>query len=115
MAVIKKTLGAVITPFVKDDSVKLKNHFAYYGNTQLTDQYYIINNVYIADDGKLYRSGIHQLYICGDISEGDFISTSKLHGICQKVINRDLAFAVAKESYDSYTNGKVGLIHVVLL
>ena len=115
MVTVTRLVGTIDVPFEKIDNVKLKDHFAYYRNTKLTDDYYIINNVYIADNGELYRTGKHKLYIMGDISEGDFIATSKMHGIGIKETNKDLCFAVAKESYNSYENGKVGLIDVVLL
>lgn len=115
MTQITKTVGTIDIPFEVDRSNTLKDHRAYYGKTQLTDQYYIINNVYIADNGELYRSGKHKLYVYGDVREGDPIATSPLHGIGVAVVNRDLAFAIARESFDSYINGKVGLIDVVLI
>lgn len=107
-------ISLINLPFEEDKSVKIENGKIYYSETKLTDQYYI-KNCYVADNGKLYNSGRHKVYVYGDIDEGKFISTCSLLGVGKEVANKDLAFAMTLESRRMKDSGKVGLVNVVLL
>ena len=101
------------TPFELDDRVVLRNNYAYYGKTQLTDRSGL-QNVRIADDNVLYETGRHKLYVTGKVENGDYLTTCSLYGTAVKIINKDFAFARAVSSR-KFPNRKVELIDVVLL
>lgn len=101
------------TPFKMDAKVKLKPHFLYYGNTQLTDKK-CIKNVYVCqEDGTLTNTGRHTIYCMGPVEEGQYLSTCELYGTATTIINKDFAFAKAVSNKKS--KGKVGLVDVVFL
>ena len=93
------------TPFELDDRVVLRNNYAYYGKTQLTDRSGL-QNVRIADDNVLY--------VTGEVENGDYLTTCSLYGTAVKIVNKDFAFARAVSSR-KFPNRKVELIDVVLL
>lgn len=104
---------ADITPFTMDAKVKLRKHFLYYGNTQLTDKK-CIKNVYVCNEnGTLSNTGRHKIYCHGPVKEGDYLSTSEMYGTAVSIINKDFAFAIAVS--DKSGNGKVGLVDAVFL
>ena len=101
------------TPFELDDRVVLRNNYAYYGKTQLTDRSGL-QNVRIADGNILHKTGRHKLYVTGEVENGDYLTTCSLYGTAMKIINKDFAFARAVSSR-KFPNRKVELIDVVLL
>lgn len=101
------------TPFEMDHGVILRNGYAYYGKTQLTDKSGL-QNVRIAENNVLHETGRHKLYVTGNIENGDYLTTCSLYGTAMKIINKDFAFARAVSSR-KFPNRKVELIDVVLL
>lgn len=101
------------TPFELDSGVILKNNYAYYGKTQLTDRSGL-QNVRIVDGGVLHETGRHKLYVTGNVENGDYLTTCSLYGTAMKIVNKDFAFARAVSSR-KFPNRKVELIDVVLL
>ena len=101
------------TPFELDNEVILKNNYAYYGKTQLTDRSGL-QNVRIADGNILHKTGRHKLYVTGNVENGDYLTTCSLYGTAMKIINKDFASARAVSSR-KFPNRKVEIIDVVLL
>lgn len=89
----KKVGGIINTPFKDDVMAPLVPGLLYYGNSILTDDYYI-KNVYVWSDGEWSNSGEHFMYVCGEVEEGDYLTTSKIRGAATVTDIKELAFAV---------------------
>lgn len=64
----------------------------YYGNTQITDKYYI-RNVYVLSKRNFVNKGKHFIYVVGDVQVGDYLTTCPIRGAALVTKHKELAFA----------------------
>lgn len=101
------------TPFTINNSVRMREHCLYYGDSKLTDKS-AIKNVHVYENGEIYNTGRHTIYCLGEIKQGEYLTTCKMYGVATKIINKDFAFAQAISDKED-TKRRVGLVDVVFL
>lgn len=89
----KKVGGIIETPFQDSALAPLVPGLLYYSDSVLTDDYYI-KNVFVWGNGEWTCSGEHFMYVCGEVEEGDYLTTSKIRGAAIVTDKKELAFAV---------------------
>lgn len=102
--------GVDFTPFTEAPEAEFHNGFLYYGESKLTDNYYI-KHCYVYDN-ELSNAGRHRVFCIGQIKKGSYICTCPFYGVSMQGANEETSFAICLEDKSDY---EVGLIDVVFL
>ena len=111
------SFGITEKKFLVDTYVSGVSGLLYYGDSILTDDYYI-KNVHVWDGQKYVNKGEHSIFVLGDVNPGDYLTTTTIKGVAQVTMLPKVAFAQAvsgraPEPHKKYS--VIGRVHVKLL